>query len=331
MINAGDIITAYATDSSLRHLATSGGIGSRIIKELFTNHLIESAVSYEFNKDTKQYEPKIIYSWNDYVPVGSIYHEIELFKFIKENVCKIRAPFLFTALPCQAAAIKKLLDRNGIESYIIELTCSSQQSYEATEYLLHRAKIDKKDVMHIKYRGGGWPGGVTITMVNGETVFFDNNKSVWTKIFHSKIFSMPRCFFCHATREAVSDIQISDPWGIDSCKTEKEGRTLCRINSQRFSDILNRMSECKEIEYKKEKKESFWLSQMGTIVSKNYNIRHPKLTRAVKSLVSSSTYRRIVLGNELMFNAHFFFYKNIFKILHKIAKITNKDLMNYKP
>lgn len=330
MVNAGDIIIAYTSDRNLRHVATSGGIGSRIIKELFTNNYICSAISYTFNKGTRQYEPQIIYDWDSYTPIGSIYHEIELFKFIKENIGQIKSPFLCTALPCQVAAIRKFLEKNGIEAYIIELTCSSQQSYEATEYMLKRAGVKTEEVEHIRYRGGGWPGGFTVTKVGGEELFFSNNSSVWTKIFHSRLFSMPRCFFCHASRQAVSDIQLADPWGIDTGDTEKEGRTLCKVNSQRMSDLLNSMSGHGDLEYEIRKKADFYSSQMGTIVSKNFNLKHPRLTRCVMNTVSDSRYRRIVLNNSFLFETHCLIYKYFFKCLHKIAKMRDKNLMKYE-
>ena len=150
MIQNNDIILAYSNASVVRKMATSGGIGSHVLQYLFATGAVRSAVSYEFDVCSLKYQPCVITSADDYQIVGSIYHEINLYKFIKENLHLIKSPFLCFALPCQVNPIKTLLDKQGIESYIIELTCSSQQTFEATEYLLQRVGVDKEQVLSIR-------------------------------------------------------------------------------------------------------------------------------------------------------------------------------------
>lgn len=326
MIHKERSIIAYYADPAIRHQATSGGIGSGIIKELFNRKKINSAISYRFETNELKYIPRIITDSNSYTVSGSIYHEINLIGFIKENVGNIISPFACFSLPCQVEPIKRILEKHNIESYIIELTCSSQQSYEATEFLIKREGLKKEDISMIRYRGNGWPGGVTITTKGGKHFFFDNNNSIWTKIFHSHLFIMPRCFFCSPTKKTTSDIIIADPWNIDKPGEEKEGRTLCYIKTEKMASFLNEIFSDSLFSYEAIDNDALYNSQRGTIVRKKFNLKHNKLTRITKNLFTSRLYRSIALKNNTIFGVHCFIYKYVFKILHKIEKTINRNV-----
>ena len=320
MIGPDDYIIAHCTEAKTRHEATSGGVGSCILKELFKNESIKSAISYVFDSKALQYTPTIIYDAEAYSPCGSIYHEIPLLDFIKKNIGNITSPFLCFALPCQISPIKNLLNRHNIDSFIIELTCSSQQTHEATGYLLSRANINSEEIQNIRYRGLGWPSGINITLKDGKNIFFDNNNSLWTKIFHSHLFIMPRCFFCSPIKQTPSDIQIADPWGIDNPMMEKEGRTICYIKSEKAAKCINWLHDKQMIAYERIQEEAFYNSQIGTIIRKNFNIGHMRLTRITRNLFQSSFYRRVVLKHNAMFSLHCMIYKVLFRCLYKVEK-----------
>ena len=74
----------YSTNSDIRYKATSGGIGTTIIKWLFDNKLIGTSISFEFDPITLRYVPKIIHSFDEYQICGSIYHTC-LFRFTLPN------------------------------------------------------------------------------------------------------------------------------------------------------------------------------------------------------------------------------------------------------
>lgn len=327
MINTDDIIIAHSTNTATRHKATSGGIGSCILQELFNEGYINSAISYKFNKKLLQYQPQIINKAEDYTPVGSIYHEISLINFIKNNISNISSPFFCFALPCQVSPIKRMLEKHGIESFIAELTCSSQQSHEATQYLIKRAGIENAVIEDIRYRGNGWPGGVSILLKDNKRIFFDNNNSLWNEIFHSHLFIMQRCFFCSPQKATHSDIQFADPWGIDIPDGKQEGNTMCYVKSEKAAKILNTLVDKESIEYHKIKKQDFYKSQMGTIVRKNFNIRHTNLTRFTRNILQSKVYKKVLLQHPTFFKLHCIIYRVSFKILHKIAKTLNKKYL----
>ena len=98
----------YSTNSDIRYKATSGGIGTTIIKWLFDNKLIGTSISFEFDPITLRYVPKIIHSFDEYQICGSIYQEIDLIGFVKSHQNEIKGTLACFALPCQTKAIKSI-------------------------------------------------------------------------------------------------------------------------------------------------------------------------------------------------------------------------------
>ena len=147
------------------------------------------------------------------------------------------------------------------------------------------------------------------------------------RIFHSHLFVMPRCFFCQADRETASDIKLADPWGIDSPALEKLGRTFCHVKSERMAAVLNEMVHEGLISFECRSEKEFVQSQYGTIVRKNYNMRHPRLTKIMKSVLHNNVYRKSVLSLPFLFGMHCFFYTYGCRCLYKLDKMLGKEIV----
>lgn len=182
------------------------------------------------------------------------------------------------------------------------MTCSSQQSIEATEYLLKRIHIDRKDVTNIQYRGNGWPSGITIMLRSGEEKFVSNNFSIWTKIFHSRLFIMPRCFRCNDTLNLNADITLADPWLKDILSSETIGQTLIFENV--CSDILIRACQLNYIQLQYINERTAVSSQQGTINRKE-KYRNKLITRKILLFVNkNSIYKSVVKSIPFLFELH---------------------------
>ena len=228
----------YATDAQIRQSATSGGIGTSLVKWLFDKKIVETSISFSFNNNTLEYIPQIIHSFEEYQICGSVYQEIDLVSFVKSHLCDIRGGFVCFALPCQAKAIRYIVERSRHLAIVIGLTCSSQQTIEATHFLLQYNNIKPQSVQHIKYRGDGWPSGVKIKMKDGTSYFYKNNNSCWTSIFHSRLFMRKKCFKCKDTLNIKSDIALADPWLDEYLNNEKIGQTICTGFSENGAKYL---------------------------------------------------------------------------------------------
>ena len=72
----------YANDLDIRYKASSGGVGTAIVKYLFDNKIITRALSFRYDRETMSYYPVFVNSFEQYVIVGSIYHEFDLLTFL---------------------------------------------------------------------------------------------------------------------------------------------------------------------------------------------------------------------------------------------------------
>lgn len=311
---------AYATHSPTRHYATSGGVGSTLIAYLFHTGRIQTSLTFDFDRKTLEYKPKLIYRAEDYLSVGSIYHEIDLVNFIKEHLDKIKGGFACFALPCQIAPLHRLLQNRSADTYLIQLTCSSQQSSEATRYLLSRLGVAPEEVEYIRYRGVGWPGGVLVRKTDNTEVFADNVGSVWTKVFHSQLFWLPKCFNCPPEfPNSKADIILADPWRIDNPEKEKEGRTLCLLQNARIQKIWKEMGENGLIEDEVRDLSCYKYAQEGPLIRKRNDKYHRKSVFVKKKLIHSPLYRKMMLCYPWAFNAHCVgirLLNKIFKTIH---------------
>lgn len=311
----------YSTDSNVRFNATSGGIGTSFLKWLFDKNIIETSISFVFNSNTLSYEPQIIHSFNDYRISGSIYQEIDLIGFIKSHLNEIKGVFACFALPCQTRAIRKILRSAGHKSIIIGLTCSSQQTIDATKYLLKREKIPENDIVDIQYRGNGWPSGIQIKTKKDEVIFVSNNNSIWTQIFHSRLFIRKKCFKCQDTLNRFSDITLADPWLNNIFEKEKIGKTLVFDNS--LDDQKTMLETCCSDGYIVLNKISESLavsSQKNTILRKESYKNSQLLVKRYYTLINNVYYRKIVFGSSVFFNIHFKIKNYFEKYLLKINK-----------
>lgn len=291
----------YSTFDNIRRKATSGGIGSTLIKYLFDSKKIDVVISFRLDEGTLKYRPYWAYSYEDYNITGAIYQEVNLIKFIKENPpnSSVNRIAVF-CLPCQTKPIANIFKSKGYDFIIIGLVCSSQQSFEATKFLLQTTKIKVGDVISLRYRGDGWPGGIKIKLKNGEEKFFHNNISIWTKIFHSRIFILNKCFFCQDTLNKHSDIVLADPWIPEILSSEVLGKTIFACYTQKGLDIVRDSMKVNYICANRVEIDLFHKSQQGTIQRKSSYKKHPKLRDFMIILFKNKWYKKII-------KIHFFF------------------------
>lgn len=297
----------YNNNHEVRFAATSGGVGSAIIKYLFEKQIIDGAISFTFDKTDKKFASQIVYSYNDYSLSGSIYHEIDIIRFLKDADIENRSLAVF-CLPCQTRAVRKILYDKGCNTIILGLTCSSQQTYEATEYLFKRLGINKDSVKSFQYRGNGWPGGIGIALNDKtENIRVPNNGSIWTRIFHSRLFIRKKCWHCIDTLNSSCDILLADPWLKEYIENEKTGQTLFSAYTESGKRIIENAIEDGFITATAVDNSVLEQSQKGTIERKKSYGEHRKLVNIIFSIYNSRLYRRIILSSNWTFKCHYKF------------------------
>jgi coenzyme F420-reducing hydrogenase beta subunit len=289
----------YAGDERIRYQASSGGVVSSIIKYLFEKNVIQNTISYEFNKYTL-FNPKLIKSYEEYQIVGSIYHDIRLIKFIKDNVMNINGKILVVCLPCQVKSIKKILEQGGIEYVIIALTCSAQMSKEATWFLLKKFNIKPQDIELFRYRGNGWPSGVQIKTMTKE-YFFDNTRSIWTYIFQSYLFTMKRCFSCPDTFGLEADISVADPWFKKRILADPIGTTLVLRHTNAGNELIQKALQSGVLKLEESvTSQQVIKSQEWTLKKKYIFKKYRALLNPALKMIRSRKYTSVILPLSLI-------------------------------
>jgi len=305
-----------ATDASRRHSASAGGAVTELTRFLLEKSKVRTALCFTYEIESAFYSPKWVYSATEVISVGSIYHEIPLIKFLWHSLDEIRPPLLVTALPCQVNAIRAVCKKAGIPVYVVALVCSGQLRLEATRELF-RCVIGERSVTQYRYRGGGWPSGVRINCDDGQEIFVPNNHSIWSDIFHSAVFNLPRCFRCRDTFGIGADMTVGDPWLPRYVQNETEGVSMCIPQTPWAVSILRQMLDqgllaLKEIIPSWE----VYASQRGTLEKKAIYRAYPTMISILRSLYRQPLYMKWVFERDL--RKHVWFHGKCMNLLKRL-------------
>lgn len=153
---------------------------------------------------------------------------------------------LFVGTPCQVIGLKSFLKKDYHNLITIDLVCHGVPSPKFfEEYLLsqeskYNAKVDR---INFRSKKNGWEQlTVKINLDNGRTIYRKAEFDPYMKAFTRRFSVRESCFTCNASRlPRVSDITISDFWGINVKKAEElnksEGISLLLVNSVKGSEF----------------------------------------------------------------------------------------------
>lgn len=304
----------FTLDKRIRFMSSSGGVGSAIIKYLLDSGRYGTSMTFVFNTNDCKYEPKLIYNFSEYNNCGSIYQDTDNIQFIKEHLKEIRNGIIVTCMPCQVNAIRRVLNRTNIKSFIISLCCSGQTTVQGTWFYYKLLGIDKKDVVKIQYRGNGWPSGIQISLKNGEALFKSNYTYPWTLMLQSLLYRPKRCLFCTMKTNPNSDVSLADPWLKEYVENDRTGNSvvICNLEGER---VLKDMVNVEKVVLKEVNEDVYIKSQLGTIEAKAQSKKHKYFNRLVARMGrDESVYKTLVTSSLFFFKLHV----KLIKLLHKI-------------
>lgn len=305
----------YSSDKEIRHEASSGGIGTAIIKYLLETKKYGTTMTFVFNSTKCLYEPKLIYDFSEYNNCGSIYQETDNVRFIKEQLKNIKNGIVVTCMPCQVNAIRNILNKNNIKNFIISLCCSGQTTIQGTWFYYKLLGVKKTDVKKIQYRGNGWPSGIQISLKNGDIITKDNYTYPWTLMHKSLLYRPKRCLYCTFKTNPNSDVSLADPWLKEYIENDKIGNSVIICNSA-GKDVLKNMIKADHVVLKEVEEKVYVKSQLGTIESKAQSNKHKSFNRIVGKMgTENSVYKKIVTSSTFLLKLHL----KLLKVLHKLA------------
>lgn len=259
-----------------RYKASSGGIGTAITRHLLSSKEYGTAITFCFNNELKLYEPKLIYDEQDLNVCGSVYQDINIAQFVKENISQIKNGVVVSCPPCQVAAIRNTLEKNGIKSFVISFCCSGQTTVEGTWKYYEFLGINKDDVTNLQYRGNGWPSGIQIALKDGKKFFHDNWSEPWITIHQAGFYRPKRCFYCTFDSSYQSDVSLADPWLKEYLNQDKIGNTLFFSNTEKGENTVDRMRDHGLIVYVQSDYNAYYSAQQPNVEKRNRILNRQK-------------------------------------------------------
>ncbi|GAB6265202.1 MAG: Coenzyme F420 hydrogenase/dehydrogenase, beta subunit C-terminal domain [Methanothrix sp.] len=221
--------TGYALDEELRYDSSSGGLITQLLVWALDEGIINGALVTRMSKENPLMpEPIIARNKNELIEASkSKYCPVPANIAIKEILrCKDNEKFAVVGLPCHILALRKAEKfNNNLRNKVIYhmgIFCSHTVTFLATEMLLNNININISSINEISYRGGGWPGGLSIELKNGLIIKLP--KSNYYDISFGSFIPVC-CRLCSDHTNILADISFGDAW-LKEYESDRIGRSI---------------------------------------------------------------------------------------------------------
>jgi len=204
----------WAADAETRHAGASGGVATAILAGALRDGLIDAAVVARVCPgNALAIEPVVAHSAEEIaVCRGSKYNMVAMNEALG-IVLREPGRYAFAGLPChvQGLRLAQRRYRRLRERVVLSLGifCGWSSQPRATELAALRMGVRPDDLVDVRYRGPGWPGGMRLTTRSGEGTerpypdYFDRTMMAFTP---------PRCRLCPDGLAELADLSVGDAW-----------------------------------------------------------------------------------------------------------------------
>ena len=248
------IYWGWSTSFLIRHNASSGGILTSLCIWMLKSKIVDGIIQVR-SSEKCLYETETIVSRTEEEVLkcmGSRYSISSPLKNIS-NLLIEGEKYVFIGKPCDVASLRKYLkinnDMKNSIPYLFSFFCAGEPSNDAQKKLIKELGCAQKQCKNLRYRGDGWPGNATIETYDGNKYSMSYEKS-WGNILGRDI--RYSCKFCMDGIGLSADISCGDAWYLDKNHkpdfSETDGRNVIFARSEKGKELLNAISEAKEIE-----------------------------------------------------------------------------------
>ena len=294
----------YSLDAEIRYKASSGGVGTAIIQYLLSLPDFDTAISFDFSQKDCMFIPKIIHAAEEVNVCGSIYHDIDLIRFVKNNIGNIVGGIVVVCAPCQVSPIRSILNKHKIKNFIISYCCSGQTTIEGTWKYYELLGVKKENVAYMQYRGNGWPSGIQIWLKNGQVLSKPNWTEPWITLHQSCLFTPAKCLMCVRDTGRDADVSLADPWLPNYIDKEKKGCTLFLTCSDFGNKIVHEMREKKVISFVNSSYEEYLIAQKPNVEKEMRLKRYKSLRKAMVRRNKNRFYHGLFTSNLFFLKLH---------------------------
>lgn len=232
----------YSTDKRVRREASSGGLITSLLIFALEEGIIDGAIVTRMNERVPL-KPEVFIARTKEEIVSasrSKYCPVPVNVAIKDVLRNQEGKYSVVGLPCHIHGVRKaeMTNKKLSERIVLHLglMCSHTTSFFGTKLLLQKLNIHESDVIKISYRGGGWPGGMTIKLRGGCKVFVPLFH-YWDSIFGPFFFTPMRCTLCNDATNELADISFGDAW-LQELRGNNVGWSLIITRTKRGEEIL---------------------------------------------------------------------------------------------
>jgi coenzyme F420 hydrogenase subunit beta len=238
----------HSNDEYIRYNSSSGGLISQLLIFLLEEGMIDGALVVRMKKDKPlEAEPFIAKTREQIISASkSKYCPVPANMMLKE-IMSHHGKFAVVGLPCHIHGIRKAEAVNEKLrekiSLHLGLFCSHTVNFLGTKVLLEKFGIDARAVITLEYRGHGWPGNLSITLVNEQLVRskrIDYRKECWNPLFSPFFFTPLRCMCCSDHTNELADLSFGDAWLKEILKKDKIGTSVVISRSEAGEEILKK-------------------------------------------------------------------------------------------
>ena len=184
-----------------------------------------------------------------------------IFKEVKQELEKSKAPVVFAGCPCQVSGLKSFLMKDYDNLFTIDILCHGVASPEAYRLFLKEFFGDvESPIKNVDFRSKrfGWACNVAVVAEDG-TERVSPHAGDYFNAFLWGYSQRKVCFDCkYANQERIGDITIGDFWGIDKILpklNDKKGVSLVLSNTEKGTELIKEIKtyidEIEECDYDK--------------------------------------------------------------------------------
>lgn len=213
-----NIYRSYTLDNRRRELSTSGGMATEIVANLLETEMVDAAILVKMNQEEPlRAEGYIAESVDEIEPSHkSKYCPVALNAITRDLIfpkgAECSKKYVFVGLPHHVHGLRLSQELHPELKYkipfVVSLFTAHTPSQKATEFLLYKKGIPAEDVSSLEYRGGGNPGRMKITKMDGTNVYVPH----LDRIYSGHVFPL----FFYPIREWLYFDKISE-WSDFSC------------------------------------------------------------------------------------------------------------------
>lgn len=210
---------SYNTDISE---SASGGLFASFAKSV----LVEGGVVYGsamqyYNDQLHIRHIKVTNETNLYLLKGSKYVHSNMDNIYPDVKSELKKGtiVLFSGTPCQIAGLKSYLQKDYPNLFTIDIICHgvpSEQLFQ--QYIAYKEDEYHTKIVSFRFRDKkqGWQLHGAMTFENGQTIYFEPEKSSYYQMFLNSYTYRENCYSCpYASDRRPGDITIGDYWCID--------------------------------------------------------------------------------------------------------------------